>query len=349
MPELITLDRLHDTLVEDFLKTSGQATVYHTPEWRDTLLSTYGYEPIYLGCMEGDRLAALMPMMLVQSWLTGRRLVSLPFSNVCGPIGDASGTAPLVEEALRVYKARGAKALEIRTQPAVKKVDDDRFTGVGYFITSIVKLYPDPDRVWKGFKDRNVRTEVRQALKKGVETRPGNSEEDLKLFYDLFAASRLRHGVPCQPYVFFRNLWRHMAPKYLDLILATVEGRVVGGLITLGLGKTLSAAYIGSDFAHRSRRVHQLMFWKAMEMGCERGFEAFDFLRTPKSSESLRYFKTRWGAYEEDLTYIYHPEVAGTASTVEDSAKYAIMTRVLKRSPLFVGKLLGRLLYRHLG
>jgi lipid II:glycine glycyltransferase (peptidoglycan interpeptide bridge formation enzyme) len=91
------------------------------------------------------------------------------------------------------------------------------------------------------------------------------------------------------------------------------------------------------------------MFWKAMEMGCERGFEAFDFLRTPKSSESLRYFKTRWGAYEEDLTYMYHPEVAGTASTVEDSAKYAIMTRVLKRSPLFVGKLLGRLLYRHLG
>jgi lipid II:glycine glycyltransferase (peptidoglycan interpeptide bridge formation enzyme) len=194
-----------------------------------------------------------------------------------------------------------------------------------------------------------VRTEVRQALKKGVETRAGESEEDLKLFYGLFASSRLRHGVPCQPYSFFRNLWRHMAPRYLDLILATVEGRVAGGLITLGLGRTLCAAYIGSDFAFRSRRVHQLMFWKAIEMGCERGFQAFDFLRTPKNSESLRYFKTRWGAHEEDLVYMYHPEVAGTASTVEESAKYAIMTRVLKRSPLFVGKLLGRVLYRHLG
>jgi CelD/BcsL family acetyltransferase involved in cellulose biosynthesis len=349
VPAAIKLDKSHDVLIEDFLKASDQATVYHSPEWRDAVVDTYGYKPIYLGCIDDGRLSALMPMMLVESWLTGRRLVSLPFSNTCGPIGRASDTAALVEEALRVYKERNAKALEIRTQPGVNRVDDDRFTGVNYFITSIVKLYPDPDRVWKSFKDRNVRTEVRQARKKGVETRAGETEEDLRLFYNLFAASRLRHGVPCQPYVFFRNLWRHMAPQYLDLILATVEGRVAGGLITLGLGKTLCAAYIGSDSAFRSRRVHQLMFWKAMEMGCERGFESFDFLRTPKSSASLRYFKTRWGAYEEDLTYLYHPEVAGTASTVEDSAKYAIMTTVLKRSPLFVGKILGRLLYRHLG
>ncbi len=349
MAEVMRLDKSHDPLIEDFLKTSTEAGVYHTPEWRDALIATYGYEPVYLGSAEKGELRALFPLMLVDSWLTGRRLVSLPFSNVCGPVGDPAETAPLIEEAIEIFKERGARALEIRTQPSIREVRDERFKGVSYFITSIVRLDPDPDRVWKSFKDRNVRTEVRQAMKKGVETRAGESEEDLKRFYDLFAASRLRHGVPCQPYKFFLNLRRHMAPKYLDLILATVEGRVVGGLITLGLGKTLCAAYIGSDYAYRSRRVHQLMFWKAMEMGCHRGFEAFDFLRTPKSSESLRYFKTRWGAYEEDLNYLYHPEVAGTASTVEDSAKYALMTGVLKRSPLFVGKLLGRLLYRHLG
>lgn len=349
MSEVVTLDKSHDAMVEEFLKTRDEATVYHTPEWRDATVSTYGYEPVYLGCVEEDKLTALFPMMFVKSWLTGRRLVSLPFSNTCGPVGSSGATAPLIEEALRIYAERRARALEIRTQPSIKRVSDDRFKGVNYFITSIVRLYPDPDRVWKGFKDRNVRTEVRQAMKKGVETRAGTTEEDLKRFYDLFAVSRLRHGVPCQPYRFFRNLWRHMAPKYLDLILASVEGRVVGGLITLGLGKTLCAAYIGSDFTFRSHRIHQLMFWKAMEMGCERGFEAFDFLRTPRNSESLRYFKTRWGACEEDLSYLYYPEVAGTASTVEDSAKYALMTRVLKRSPLSVGKLFGRLLYRHLG
>lgn len=349
MSEVIRLDRSHDPLIEDFLRASGKASVYHTPEWRDAVISTYGYEPIYLGSMEEGRLKALLPTMLVESWLTGRRLVSLPFSNICGPVGDPRETAPLVEEALRVFRERRAKALEFRTQIGINEVTDRRFTKVSYFITSIVRLDPDPDLVWKSFKDRNVRTEVRQAMKKGVETRAGESEADLKRFYDLFAASRLRHGVPCQPYKFFRNLWRHMAPRYLDLILATVEERVVGGLITLGMGKTLCAAYIGSDYAYRSRRVHQLMFWKAMEMGCERGFQAFDFLRTPKSSESLRYFKTRWGAYEVDLNYLYHPVVAGTASTVEDSARYALMTRVLKHSPVFVGKLLGRLLYRHLG
>jgi len=134
MPNVITLDRSHDAMVEALLKASGRATVYHTPEWRDTIVSTYGYEPIYLGCMDDDRLTALMPMMLVESWLTGRRLVSLPFSNVCGPIGSARETASLIEEALHVYQARNAKALEIRTQPSLNKVGDDRFTGVDYFI-----------------------------------------------------------------------------------------------------------------------------------------------------------------------------------------------------------------------
>ncbi len=88
-----------------------------------------------------------------------------------------------------------------------------------------------------------------------------------------------------------------------------------------------------------------------MEMGCEKGFKSFDFLRTPKNShsQSLRYFKQRWNAYEVDLSYLYYPEIRGTASTIEDSAKYAIMTRVLKRSPNFVGRLVGRALYRHLG
>jgi lipid II:glycine glycyltransferase (peptidoglycan interpeptide bridge formation enzyme) len=120
-------------------------------------------------------------------------------------------------------------------------------------------------------------------------------------------------------------------------------------LITLGFGRTLAAAYIGSDEAFRSYRVHQLLFWKAMEMGCHRGYQDFDFLRTAKSNQSLRYFKQRWNAVEVDLNYLYYPEIRGTASTVEESAKYMLMTRILKRSPAFVGRLAGRVLYPHLG
>jgi hypothetical protein len=86
-----------------------------------------------------------------------------------------------------------------------------------------------------------------------------------------------------------------------------------------------------------------------MEDGCLKGYKTYDFLRTPKQSRSLRDFKLRWNASEIDLIYAYYPEVKGTASTIEETTKYAIMTKVLRRSPPFVGRLLGRILYKHLG
>jgi serine/alanine adding enzyme len=349
MSDIRILDKKDDALLMRFLAANPQATVFHTPDWRDALVATYGYSPLYLGCFDHDRLISVLPLMEVSSWLTGKRLVSLPFSNTCGPVGTAEGSARLVDEAITTYRSRGAQALELRTQADTNPMEDARLSAVSYFITSIVDLDPDPEVVWKRFKDRNVRTEVRQAFKKGIEVKSADSEEKLKAFYEMYAPARQKHGVPPQPFVFFRNLWRHLRPDCLDLLVASYQDRPVGGLITLGFGRTLCAAYIGSDYAFRSYRVHQALFWKAMEMGCERGFERFDFLRTPKKSKGLRYFKERWNAYEVELDYLYHPEVRGTASTIEETARYRFLTAVLKRSPAFVGKALGRMLYRHLG
>jgi CelD/BcsL family acetyltransferase involved in cellulose biosynthesis len=344
------LDRQDDADLKGFLAGCPQASIFHTPEWRDALVATYDYSPLYIGCFEGAGLVAVLPLMEVSSWLTGKRLVSLPFSNICGPIGAGEAAVRLVDEAISLYRSRGAEALEIRTQADINPIADDRLHGVTYFITSLVDLDSDPEVVWKRFtKDSNIRTEVRQAFKKGLEVRAGETEKDLRAFYEIFAPARQTHGVPPQPLDFFSNLWRYLRADYLDLLLATHQGKPVGGFITLGFGKTLSAAYIGADQAFRSYRVHQALIWKAMEMGCKRGFERFDFLRTPKNSMSLRHFKERWGAYAVDLNYLYHPEVKGTAATIEETTKYRLLAAVLKRSPAFVGKALGKVLYRHLG
>lgn len=347
--EVRILQADQDGALRDLLGACDNATIYHTPEWRDAIVAAYGYEPRYLGSFDGGNLCAVLPMMFVQSWLTGKRLVSLPFANTCGPAGRSEHFAGLLDKALDLRTELKAKALEIRTQANINPLQDDRFSPVGYFITSLVRLASDPKDVWENFKDRNVRTEVRQAAKKGIEVRDGNDLRDLKQFYALFAGLRLKHGVPPQPYRFFENLWTHLWPKYLHLHVATCKGEHVASLATLGFGSTLAAAYIGSNPAYRSYRVHQILFWTAMERGCLAGFKMFDFLRTPKASQELRYFKDRWNAFEVDLEYLYYPQVCGTASTVEESAKYRLMTRVLRRTPHGVGKALGRVLYRHLG
>jgi hypothetical protein len=348
MGETITLTKQQDGLLNEFLARTEGATIYHTPEWRDTVTFTYGYRPVYLARTADHAIDAVLPLMLVRSGLTGTRLVSLPFANICGPLGRPDCFASLLEEAVRTMRLENAKTLEIRTQSGLNDLNDERFKRVNYFVTSIVPLDPDPEAAWRRLKG-DVRTKVRQASRKGVEVREGSTLDDLKHFYSLFAEGRLRHGVPPQPFSFFLNLWKEMGPAKRLLLMAEYRGRPVGALFNLAFGGTLSGAYIGSRAKYRSLRTNIILNWKAIEAGCLRGYSWFDFLRTARPSRSLREFKKRWNAHEVDLNYMYYPAVYGTAATVEGSLKYRMMTVVLKRSPAFVGRFLGRVLYRHLG
>ena len=58
----------------------------HTLSWAKVLLETYNYRPHYLTAEKDGILKAVLPLMEVNSWLTGSRAVSLPFSDYCEPI-----------------------------------------------------------------------------------------------------------------------------------------------------------------------------------------------------------------------------------------------------------------------
>jgi len=349
VPEIVRLGREHEDLLKGFLESTPEASVYHAAEWRDAVIATYGYSAEYLASLEKGRIAALLPLMLVKSWLTGTRLVSLPFANICGPIGRRDHFPALLDRALALAGERKAKALEIRTQAGLNTFEDPRFASVSFFLTSIMDLDPDPQKIWKAFPSGGIRTEVRQAEKRGLTVERATTLDDLARFYDLFARLRLKFGVPPQPYAFFLNLWNHLGPDHSRLYVARHEGRTIGGLFSLGFGTALCGSYIGSDPAYRPSRVHQILYWKTIEAACLEGYKMFDFLRTAKKDEGIRFFKQRWNAREVDLEYRYYPEVRGTAATVEETGKYALLTGVLKHAPFFVGKAVGGMIYRHTG
>lgn len=59
---------------------------FHTSSWAKVLLETYNFRPHYLTAEEDGILKAVLPLMEVNSWLTGSRAVSLPFSDYCEPL-----------------------------------------------------------------------------------------------------------------------------------------------------------------------------------------------------------------------------------------------------------------------
>src|SRR5260370_20997308 len=71
------------------IEADPKATVFHTPGWLEALLRTYGYPPVVLTTTgSGEPLKNGLVLCKVSSWLTGSRLVSLPFSDHCQPLVD---------------------------------------------------------------------------------------------------------------------------------------------------------------------------------------------------------------------------------------------------------------------
>src|SRR5579864_5449978 len=70
-----------------FLNDHPRATVFHSPGWLKALHLTYGYEPLVLTTSpENELLRNGLVLCTVSSWLTGSRMVSLPFSDHCQPL-----------------------------------------------------------------------------------------------------------------------------------------------------------------------------------------------------------------------------------------------------------------------
>jgi len=79
-----TLDPLQDSRWAELIARHPQASVFHTMAWLQTLRRTYGYQPtVFTTTGPESALDNGIVFCQVRSWLTGRRLVSLPFSDHC--------------------------------------------------------------------------------------------------------------------------------------------------------------------------------------------------------------------------------------------------------------------------
>ena len=85
------IDPLRDPRWLELVKKHPAASVFHSREWFSALHLAYGYEPVvYTNCDPSAELTSGIVFCKVSSWLTGRRLVSLPFSDHCDALVENS-------------------------------------------------------------------------------------------------------------------------------------------------------------------------------------------------------------------------------------------------------------------
>jgi CelD/BcsL family acetyltransferase involved in cellulose biosynthesis len=322
-----------------------ECSLFHTAAWSTVLKETYGYTPVYLKiCSQGGSLA-VWPIMEVNSRWTGRRGVSLPFTDECAPLVDSTRSAKeLLSAALDLARARRWRYFEFRGGGI-------HFAGIRAsvsYVTHTLPLSRDTELLFNGC-DSATRRAVRKARQSGVRVELSREADAVKTFYSLQCRTRRKHGLPPQPFTFFKNIHRYVISRDKGFVAtAYYQERAIASAVYFQQGMEAIFKFGASDENYLSLRGNNLVMWTAIEHCASRNCRVLHFGRTSRSNEGLRRYKQGWGAQEHSLDYFrYDPrQEAFVGGADRASGWHNGMFRLLP-GPLV--RWVGAGLYRHLG
>ncbi|MEI8139866.1 MAG: GNAT family N-acetyltransferase [bacterium] len=338
-----------------FVESHPLGMVYHLSGWKRVMEASFPHmKGHYLTLLDGtsDNIRAAMPLFEVRSWLTGKRLVSIPFASGCDPlISTSDDFAILFDSSLSLSRKLGISRVEIRTYRALPLVQDGRLGRSGLYKIHYLSLEQGPEQLWKNFHRSCIRQKISRAIKNELTMRTVESKSDLQAFYRLYVMTRQRLCLPPQPYTFFESLWDTFFEKnHITALLAIKDGKPIAGLMLFHFKDRVSAEFGVSDHTYWDFNPNHYLFWEAIQSACRQGFEVFDFGRTSPHNRELMDFKGRWGAVEADLVEFQYPRKVRNEVTVrEHSGSYQLMRRLLQYVPESMFERFGGFCYRHLG
>jgi len=334
---------LEDAGWDAMLMTGSSPCFFHSAAWAKVLQSTYGYFPIYFTVRESGRLRTLLPIMEVDSWLTGRRGVSLPFTDECEPLcSDPASFGCVLREAMEYAEARGWKYLECRGGRTLFNGAPASTSFYGHRLS-----LADKEEVLFANIDSAVRRAIRKAEKSGVRVEFSQSLEAVRMFYELQCQTRQKHGLPPQPFRFFQNIQAHVLSRNQGfVVLAMYKQRSVAAAVFFHWGKRAIYKFGASDETFQHVRPNNLVMWEAIKWHAANGFEQLHLGRTSLGNEGLRRFKLGWGTQEHRIEYVRYDRRAGGFVTARDESS-GWHNRVFRALPCFLSRQIGAVLYKH--
>jgi len=341
-----SFDPLHDPRWTSFVEGHDRASIFHTCGWLDALKSTYGYEPVvYTTTPPGVPLTNGVAFCRVSSWLTGRRVVSVPFADHCDPLVEGSADcAEILEHLTRLTDSDQLRYVEIR--PLNRNACPDVPLALSQtFAFHELDLRPSLTELFGRLHKDSIQRKIRRATRDGVQYQAGRSDALLRSFYRMLVLTRRRHRVPPQPFEWFQRLRDSLGN--VNVLVALKEGNPIASIFTLRYRKTLLYKYGGSDASHHQSGAMPFLFWRAIEDAHHAGLTAFDLGRSDIDNRGLITFKDRLGAAASPLMYFRYPEAARNRS--REGYPIRIARMLVPVLPNAVLSSAGKLLYRHVG
>jgi len=346
-----TIDPLKDLRWDDLLEQHSEASVFHSRAWLEALRRTYGFKSAALTTSAPEQpLRDAFVLCRVASRLTGRRLVSLPFSDHCDPLLQQGDDLQLFLNWLADDAQREQwRYLEFRPTRS-PRVEMPKYHVSAQYVLHRLNLVPDLLAIYRGFHKDSIERKIRKAQLEGLRVQTGVTESSLHTFHQLLTITRRRRGVPPQPKHWFRNLVDCFGPA-LQILTAFSGQTPVATMLTLRHKKTLVYKYGGSDPRFHSLGSMHVLYWESIQQAKLQGLVEFDLGRTDLDQSGLITFKDRWGAARSSLNY-WRFAPSGKGVHIFDPAANNWPTRFAKvifsHTPGPVLSSLGQLLYKHI-
>ena len=358
------IDPISDRRWTEFVERHRRASVFHTVTWLESLRRTYGYGAVALtSSAPGGQLTEGIPFCQVKSWISGSRLVSLPFSDHCQPLVDNGRDfgALLSQLSLR-YRRTECKYIEMRAfelpncgtaglpsptyqdQADLNRGNSDVFE-IGQYNCHKIDLGSELKTLFSNFHKSCIQRKIERAERERLEYEAGRSELILAKFYHLLLLTRRRHGLPPQPKAWFRNLIDGFGDD-LTIRVAAKNQQPIAAMLTLRHKRSLVYKYGVSDAPFHRMGGMPMLFWKAIQEEKLRGAEELDLGRSDITNSGLNQFKEHLGGVPRRLIYV---RMGCHRDALIRARPMARVHALFARMPALLAQVAGRLLYKHAG
>ncbi len=322
------------------------ATVFHDARWLEALRVTYRYEPVaFTTSSRSEALENGWVFCQVDSWLTGRRLVSLPFSDHCDPLIGSTEELDIFADYLQQQR-EGEKWSYVEARPLTVALTSKIFYPSRPYLAQQLSLAPSSRQLFARFHRDSIRRKIRRAEREGVIVQEDRSGALLEQFYYLQSMTRRRHLLPPQPRQWFRNVV-HCFGESCAIYVASLHGQPIASILTLRVRKRLVYKYGASDATFHALGAMPLLFWRIIEQAKDQGLEALDLGRCDFGDLGLITFKEHLGAHGHQI-YYYRQGPEQSQLTSRALPKF-VVNGLCSLMPSCVTNAAGKVLYRHIG
>lgn len=344
------IDPLTDPRWRELTTRHTRASVFHSVGWLRALRLSYGYEPVaYTLSPPQSELANAVVFARVQSWATGRRLVSLPFSDHCELLTDSDcDSSEIINQACQDATKNGDNFVEIRPVVFGETLGSQLGFGTSKsFMLHRIDLAPKLDELFRTFHKDCVQRKIRRAEKEQLSYEEGRSEKLVQQFFALMLKTRRKHQLPPQPIAWFRSLVNCLGDRLV--IRIALKGEIpVAAIMTIASEDTLVYKYGCSDPEFSNLGGTPMVFWKAFQAAKSADLKYFDLGRSDLDNAGLLAFKDHWAGERMALQYWRQP-APDQKQTSHSDWNQRLAGEIFKRTPDRLLAIAGKIIYPHMG